>query len=180
MLLNGCDMRIRIVVAIFPTLFSVAVLACAPVRDVDKSSVASRFLSRHQECTLPCWLMITPHETKFEDAISILEQNQNTQVNYVSSTSVEFISDGASGSIDAAKNGLVDYIILILPDSPLEDLLTVAGAPAKIRLVLIPYVTGVCNAVLVFPDNGIIAEVTVEAITDSDHECVAEIDQEAW
>lgn len=108
-------------------------------------------------CEFPCWQYITPLNTSFEDATSILQQDQDIQVDFIGKDDVSFQSTNFLGSIDKTPDGRVKSIVLSIKGLILGDVLDVIGLPENLVIAkdLNPER---CLVSMMFPEKGTILD----------------------
>lgn len=143
-----------IISVLFALLYS-----CTRAADDSEIQRANNQWLQNLVCAFPCWQNITPNETKFEDVVSIL-QDEKITVQSVTEDEISFVfEESIYGSVSKASDGSVDNIILSVPYEKLTlgDLEQIIGVPAGVSLVR-DY-TADCIADLLYPDIGTIIEI---------------------
>jgi hypothetical protein len=133
-------MRVRFI--LLASLFTLIITACAPeVRILSDKLLQDTSIVTDEPCAAPCWRGITPGETKWNDALAILEADETL-------TDLQVRSNADTGQIGAAwsvTNGdrccqmftqdseTVDLIVLsTTPDLTFGQLIEKYGEPEYI------------------------------------------------
>jgi hypothetical protein len=163
---------------ILPGVIALALLfaACAPpppLRD-DTLLQDTSLLSTDSDCSAPCWRGITPGETTWGDALTILEddttlENVNVQEDDQSSAkAADFQQKGGSSCCQIISNDgeVVGVIFLrVAPTTTLGKLIAAQGEPTY--LVGSQYTDDQAVMNLIFPEKSLVAYAFVAGTSGS-------------
>ena len=135
----------------------------------------SNWLSKEMVCVFPCWQQITPQETSFAEALSKLQEKN--MVGIADEDGFDFEVNNVSGSVNKSPDGMVGFIVLQVKyqSARLGEIVQLIGAPEKMRMGHEVYSFDTCYVFLVFPDNGVIAELYLHNDSKDQSECQARV-----
>lgn len=154
-------MRSRIALVISLIVLSLIIIWMTVSKSINATDESS-WPTGSLVCDFPCWQHITPQETSFDEAVSILQKEG--LIDFLDENEIEFQINNIIGSVDKSSDGMVDFIILS-PERPgfnLSEIVQIASPPERLIIGSVPNVADSCYVFLFMPKSGATVELYLE------------------